>query len=252
MFPALEKLYGPWLRVVDDRRGCFKDDLFSEVPQTDNNLLLIQTVCHRNRTYSRIPAAALPGFINIVRPALEAMVGALNRGNDELFTQALQSFLIIPQFALVKNPKETASEVRHKIYQFSEGPNEAKATRKRKRAPAHVIPPDNDIDTLPPHVKRAIDQFKYQAAEGRLRKASQRLSQATEGKEGVMQPTEEVVSLLRGLHPSSSEPPEEPPNVVKDLPVTKKKLKNGSQTHREWLSGGPVWLDRRIIASSCS
>ena len=40
-----------------------------------------------------------------------------------------------------------------------------------------------------------------------------------------MQPTEEVVSLLRGLHPSSSEPPEEPPDVVKDLPVTKKKLK---------------------------
>ena len=127
-----------------------KDDLFSEVPSTDNNLLLIQAVCHRNRTYSRIPAAALPDFINIVRPALEVMVGALNRGNDELFTQALQSFLIIPQFALVKNPKETASEVRHKIYQFSEGPNEAKATRKRKRDPAHVIPPDNDIDTLPP------------------------------------------------------------------------------------------------------
>ena len=120
VFPALEKLYGPWLRVVDDRRGCFKDDLFSEVSPTDNNLLLIQAVCHRNRTYSRIPAAALPDFINIVRPALEVMVGALNRGNDELFTQALQSFLIIPQFALVKNPKETASEVRHKNYQFSQ------------------------------------------------------------------------------------------------------------------------------------
>ena len=85
MFPALEKLYGPWLRVVDDRRGCFKDDLFSEVSPTDNNLL-IQAVCHRNRTYSRIPAAALPVCINIVRPALEVMVGALNRGNDELFT----------------------------------------------------------------------------------------------------------------------------------------------------------------------
>ena len=49
-----------------------------------------------------------------------------------------------------------------------------------------------------------------------------------------MQPTEEVVSLLRGLHPSSSEPPEEPPDVVKDLPVTKKlkmaakRIANGS------------------------
>ena len=138
MHPDLERLYGPWLRVVDDRRGCFRDGLFSEVQETLNNLLLIQAVCHRNRTYSRV---ALPEFIDIVRPALEVMVGALNRGNHELFTQALQSFLIIPQFALVKNPKETAAEVRHKIYEFREGPKQHKDTRGRKRVDSQPPPP---------------------------------------------------------------------------------------------------------------
>ena len=75
-----------------------------------------------------MPASALPQFIEIVRPALEVMVGALNRGNDALFTQALQSFLIIPQFALVKKPKETAAEVQHKLHEFREGPKQHKDT----------------------------------------------------------------------------------------------------------------------------
>lgn len=222
MHPSLEELYGPWLRVVDNRRGCFRDDLFSEVRETLNNLLLIQAVCHRNRTYSRVPASAMPEFIELARPALEVMVGALNRGNKTLFTQALQSFLILPQFALVKNPKDTASDVRHKLHEFREGPKDS-TRHKRKREPSLHPPPE--IETLPPHVKKAIDQFRYQAAEGRLQKASQRLTQAVEGKQGVLQPTEEVVTQLRALHPAATEPPEDPPDMVKDLPIQKKKLK---------------------------
>ena len=101
-----------------------------------------------------MPATALPEFIDIVRPALEVMVGALNRGNHELFTQALQSFLTIPQFALVKNPKETAAEVRHKIYEFREGPKQHKDTRKRTRVDSQPPPPD--VEKLPPHVEKAI------------------------------------------------------------------------------------------------
>ena len=220
---SLEQLYGPWLRVVDDRRGCWNDTFFTEVQPTSNNLLLLQAVSHRNRTYSRVPAAALPDFIDVVRPALETMVGALNSNKDELFTQALQSFLIIPQFALVKHPKETSSEIRHKLHEFREGPKESRAERKRQSVPSQPPPPE--FGTLPPHMKKAIDQFKYQAAEGRLHKASQRLTQATEGKSGVLQPTEEVVRLLRELHPAATQPPEEPPDTVQDLPIVKKKLK---------------------------
>ena len=140
MHPSLDKLYGPWLRLVDDRRGCFPDQLFTEVRETLNNLLLIQAVCHRTRTYSRVPASALPDFIDLVRPALEVMVGVLNRDDEDLFTQALQSFLIIPQFALVKNPKETAAEVRHKIYEFREGPNNTKTLENGKESTRNHLP----------------------------------------------------------------------------------------------------------------
>ena len=110
-------------------------------------------------------------------------MGALNADDDELFTQALQSFLVIPQFALVKNPKESASEVRRKLFEFREGPKESKEDKGRKRKrPSQQPPPGMDIEELPPHVKKAIDQVKYQAAEGRLKKASQWVTQAAEGR----------------------------------------------------------------------
>ena len=128
-----------------------------------NHLLLLSAVSHKVRTYSRVPASAIPNFINIVKPALEVMVGALNSGDDDLFTQALQSFLIIPQFALTKTSSETSNDLVHRLLEFSEGPREKPA---RLRPPPER--PPQEFEALPLRIKKAIAQAKFQAGEGRL------------------------------------------------------------------------------------
>ena len=120
-----------------------------------NLIFLVLAASHRARTYSRVPARAMQAFINLVTPALEVMVGALNSDKHELFTQALQSFLIIPQFALVKSPKETAIDLENKLFEFREGPKGEQAAPKgpeedqeeRKQNPPEQIPPG--LETLP-------------------------------------------------------------------------------------------------------
>jgi len=217
--PQLD-LYAPWLREVDKREGlldAFQNEDISNIP--GNLHLLVQAASHKARTYSRVPGSAMPGFINLVRPALEVMVGALNTDNQDLFTQALQCFLIIPQIALVKGPKDTASSLKNIIYEFGEGPREERARRPVEQ------PLETAIETLPPNIKKAIAQCKFFAGEGRYHKASQRLSQAVSGKDGALDPTEDVISKLRQLHPPASQAPDEPPDGISGLPIQGKKLR---------------------------
>ena len=232
MDPSLE-LYGPWLKEVY-RRHDLHQEAFSNVDDNDvslNLIFLVLAASHRARTYSRIPARAMQAFINLVTPALEVMVGALNSDKHDLFTQALQSFLIIPQFALVKSPKETAIDLENKLFEFREGPKGEQAAPKgpeedqeeRKQNPPEQIPPG--LETLPPRVKKALARFKFFAGEGRFSKASQSLTQAVQGKDGALEPTKEVIAQLRQLHPQVSQPPEDPPHGIPNLPFNKKKFK---------------------------
>jgi len=197
-------MYAPWLKEVHKRTDFYRE-AFHGLPDeeiTENLITLVLAAGHKTRTYSRVPAKAMQDFINIVTPALEVMVGALNSGKHDLFSQALQSFCIIPQFALVKHAKDTATDLAHRIFEFREGPREEGA--KRPRAPQEPIPPGGE--TLPPRIKKALAQCKFLAAEGRFQRASQRLSQAADEKEGALEPTEEILEQLRRLHPAASEP----------------------------------------------
>ena len=52
-----------------------------------------------------------------------------------------------------------------------------------------------------------------------------RVSQAVEGKDGALEPTPGVIEQLRRMHPEASEPPEEPPHGIPNLPINRKTLK---------------------------
>jgi len=97
-------MYQPWLQRVVDRK-IDTETLTKHIDEQDISISLIDMVLaadHGVRTYSRVPTIANEGLIAAVLPALEVLAGAINSGNHKLLTQALQCFLIIPQFALIK------------------------------------------------------------------------------------------------------------------------------------------------------
>src|SRR6185436_7116904 len=88
------------------------ETLTKHIDEQDSSISLIDMVLaadHGVRTYSRVPTIANEGLIAAVLPALEVLAGATNSGNHKLLTQALQCFLIIPQFALIKAARDTMS-----------------------------------------------------------------------------------------------------------------------------------------------
>jgi hypothetical protein len=220
--PALA-MYGPWLRQAFERgfNGEALSEYLSEGEYDDNTIFLVQAGNHRTRTYSRVPRQATEDFVATVLPALEVMVGALNRDDHKLFTQALQSFLIIPQFALSKTSgeKPSSQDIIEQLHKFRAGP------KRKERVHQPHAPRAGPAQDLPPHVERAINQVKHFAGEGRYSKASQRLEQAVEGRRGALEPTEEVIAQLKKLHPPASAPPNEPPEFApKHLPIVMAKL----------------------------
>jgi hypothetical protein len=84
-------MYEPWIRVV---RGRQLPGLWN----TDHQIFAAQAAQHRCRTYSHVPRGAIEAFLACVRPALQVMAGALEVGDDLLFTRALQCLCIVPQF----------------------------------------------------------------------------------------------------------------------------------------------------------
>ena len=180
---------------------------------------------HGVRTYSRLPTIANEGLIAAVLPALEVLAGAINSGNHKLLTQALQCFLIIPQFALIKAARDTVSsqDIARQLLEFGEG-RLKKQSEEKSRASVDNGQGDSDKALV-----KALNQVKHFGNEGRYAKASRGLAQAVSGRRGALEPTEEVVAQLKQLHPPASHTPNKPPDISpKHLPIDGNKLKKAA------------------------
>ena len=153
------------------------------------------------------------------------LAGAINSGNHKLLTQALQCFLIIPQFALIKAARDTVSsqDIARQLLEFGEG-RLKKQSEEKSRASV-----DNGQEDSDKALVKALNQVKHFGNEGRYAKASRGLAQAVSGRRGALEPTEEVVAQLKQLHPPASHTPNKPPDISpKHLPIDNNKLKKAA------------------------
>jgi len=216
-------MYQPWLQRVVDRK-IDTETLTKHIDEQDISISLIDMVLaadHGVRTYSRVPTIANEGLIAAVLPALEVLAGAINSGNHKLLTQALQCFLIIPQFALIKAARDTVSsqDIARQLLEFGEG-RLKKQSEEKSRASVDNGQGDSDKALV-----KALNQVKHFGNEGRYAKASRGLAQAVSGRRGALEPTEEVVAQLKQLHPPASHTPNKPPDIS---PIDNNKLKKAA------------------------
>jgi len=148
------------------------------------------------------------------------MVGALQTNQEDRFVRALQCFMIVPQFALVRDSGRPpqSGRIRTKLNQFIEGewtqPNSFRGEEKKDDS--------GKTEQFKKSVKRAIRQ----AQDGNVRKASAALETAASGLSGIQQPSPDVVQRLRDMHPPESQPvPPLPEGLPIGLPVTRAALR---------------------------
>ena len=238
--PAARQLVRP-MRRVNERQ------VSPEVVQhTGDNALLAKAVSFRRNTYRKVPVIALATLVAAVKPALQLMAGAIQSGDNDSFTKALQCFCIIPQFALTRDSEKIlpAGQFRKKLLSFLEGnwtqPRQPEAESKSE---------GKDESGLTEQQRKGLKRARRLAQEGFLGKASDTLQTAASPLRGSLPPTAEVIAQLQAMHPPEGQPvPDIPHGTITGLPITHatmrragKKIANGAAPDIFGWTGELIW-----------